>query len=308
MNCFCTIITKSHLPYARALYSSLKEHGDRPIFYVLVTDSIDIKEIDDQGFKPIFLSQLENQELIHKLSDKYKLNSNEFRWSMKPVLLLHLLQFEGYNKVFFLDPDLYFFSSYKYLEDELGDSSFLLSPNWKTMNPYLDEAEFFTNFTDGLYNAGFLGVTRNGIETLIWWANMCLYACERHTQKPLNDDQAYLNLFPIRNPDTKIITHKGCNVAVWNMEECKRNLQEDGTVFINNTYPIIFIHFSHTFDLYFRDKLIVPYLEIYANSLIKHGLNFNIIESANNYSIRQQLRRLNLLQRIKRKLFIFFKL
>lgn len=296
---FCTVISSDFLPFARALFQSINKFGEDIEFTVLIVN--DHQQIGDEKFKVLFPHQLSEKELANKILLKYHNELDGLRWSLKSLLMVHLLEKEGFDQVFFVDPDLYFFSDFSFLTKELEDRSFLLSPHWKQMDPMTDEKEFLANFTDGIFNAGFLGATIKGVETLRWWANMCLYSAKRIVDEPLYADQSYLELFPIRNPDARILTHRGCNVAIWNKEECKRVVSDSGEVLINGIYPIVFVHFSHTYDLYKQDKSLLPYLVEYSNALIENGHPTGIIKPARNYFYRQALKRLTFLQRFKRK-------
>lgn len=296
---FCTVISADFLPFARALFKSIKKFGGDIEFTVLIVN--DYQQFGDEKFKVLFPHQLSEKELTNKILSKYHNELDGLRWSLKSVLMVHLLEMEEFDQVFFVDPDLYFFSDFSSLFEELGDRSFLLSPHWKPMDPSINEKEFLANFSDGIFNAGFLGATIKGIDTLRWWANMCLYSAKRIVDEPLYADQSYLELFPIRNPDSRILTHRGCNVAIWNKDECRRVVSNTGEVLINGKYPIVFIHFSHLFDLYNQDKLLFPFLLEYSNALIENGHPTGIIKPAKNYFYRQALKRLTFLQRLKRK-------
>ena len=45
-NAVCTVITKSYLPYARTLASSLAEHNPDVDLYVLLADKVDVFLVD----------------------------------------------------------------------------------------------------------------------------------------------------------------------------------------------------------------------------------------------------------------------
>jgi hypothetical protein len=216
--------------------------------------------------------------------------------------MIHLLKTDKYEQVFFVDPDLYFYSDFRFLYEELGDHSFLLSPHWGCMHPEKSELYFQRLMTDGLFNAGFLGASPKGLDTLHWWAESCLHACERDKSRGLHDDQGYLNLFPIMSPDTKILRHKGCNVAEWNRFEIPRSLDENGNLILDGRYPLVFIHFSNLGYLVEHDQLLVPYLGRYEEELKKNGFGGGLISSAKSFVNRNRLRRLTILERIIRKM------
>jgi hypothetical protein len=61
----------------------------------------------------------------------------------------------------------------------------------------------------------------------------------------LFDDQKYLDLVPVMDENAHIVRHKGCNVAGWNTDLCKREVIGNG-VLIDGRFPIVFIHFNDT--------------------------------------------------------------
>jgi hypothetical protein len=130
----------------------------------------------------------------------------------------------------------------------------------------------------GLYNAGFVAVNKFALSTLEWWANACLYRCEKNAWRGLFDDQKYLDLVPIIEPKTLVLNHQGCNVAEWNREVCKRSINQSGNVLINEKWPVIFIHFNKTTIQCFlnkEDELLKDYFYEYISLLKKHNSNLN---------------------------------
>src|SRR5205085_1046876 len=152
-------------------------------------------------------------------------------------------------------------------------SSILLTPHWRTSDPLEDEPAFLSLFTDGLYNAGFVGANKNGIPALHWWAQACHYRMETNEALGLKDDQPYLNVLPVEFENVKIVRHKGCNVASWNHFECKR-VQVGDKILINGVYPIVFMHFNRlqfTEILKGHDGLLLPYLEKFKKTFEENG-------------------------------------
>jgi hypothetical protein len=244
---FCTIITADFIHYALSLYESLSNYKDLESFYILVADqkiSFNNLESKFSAIQILYPEEVCNDEYGQQIQQKYQTNNMDcFRWSMKSVLIKYLLE-TGYDQVFFLDPDLYFYNSFDFLSQELEGNSVLLSPHWRASNPYDDPANFAILLNKGLFNAGFIGVSKAGIPAMEWWAQVCAYECIKAPERGVFDDQAYLNLMPIYFEGVKILRHKGCNVANWNQVECKRTINQDGKVLINNQWEIVFIHFT----------------------------------------------------------------
>lgn len=297
---FCTVITHDFIPFAKTLFQSIRKFDHGVDCFALVIDR-DSSEIFSD-FEILLPKSLSEAHLVKDFYSKYQDRSDALRWSLKSVLMIHLLKTGKYDQVFFVDPDLYFVGDFKFLYQELADQSFLLSPNWGCLKPEKSELYFQNSQTDGIYNAGFLGATIQGLDTLRWWAKMCLNACEINRSKGLHDDQGYLNHFPIRNPDARVISHRGCNVAEWNRFENIRGLNDNGEVVINGIYPLIFIHFSNIPFLVEHDPLLIPYLKEYELELKKNGFEGDFFAPALKVANRRRLMKLSITERIFRKL------
>ena len=195
-----------------------------------------------------------------------------FRWSIKPVFINFLLD-QNYDQVFYLDCDLHFFASFDFLSDDLDGNGVLLTPHWRASNPQMDEFNFSVLQTSGLFNAGFVGVSRHGRQAMEWWATVCAYKCKKASNEGLFVDQAYLDLLPVYFDNIKIEKHRGCNVANWNQIECERIVSENGQVKIKGCFEIVFIHFTKSTIKGIKsgqDYLLRPYLNEYQKSLDSH--------------------------------------
>lgn len=264
---FCTISTNDHLFKVDALFSSLNDVGCDSDMICLATQLGE--EVIQNGIllRP---DSIELGEIGRVLKTKYSETSDHLRWSLKPVLIKALLN--KYDKVIYLDNDIFFFNSPAFLWSELDDKDVLLTPHNYPRNPQENQNWLEANFKVGLYNAGFIGVNKKAKQVIDWWANCCLYRCEKSWFRGLFDDQKYLDLVPIVHPNTKILEHKGCNVAGWNVDICQRTPSSSGEVTINETWPIVFIHFngfSVRAIINGEDASLRPHLNQYLASLQK---------------------------------------
>ncbi len=262
---FCTISTNSHLFKVDALFASLKEVGCSSELVCLATQAGNGSIKNGRLLRP---GSIELGLVGEAIKAKHHETSDCLRWSLKPVLIRALL--EEYDKVIYLDNDLFFFSLPSFLWSELDSNDILLTPHHYPRNPKENQNWLEANFKVGLYNAGFVGVNRNAKHVMDWWAECCLYRCEKSLIRGLFDDQKYLDLVPVMHGSTKILDHKGCNVAGWNVEVCKRLVDGDGSVSIDGKWPIVFIHFngfSVRTILHGNDQLLRPHLTQYVNQL-----------------------------------------
>ncbi len=274
-NAFCTIITRSHLPYACALRASLSVFDKEVILYVLMVDetgSGNFKTPD--GMRLLSLKDLSGIKYATEMQDKYMTEGDydRIRWSMKPILMSYLLR--DFQKIIYVDSDIFFFNDYSFLFEYLEDNQILLTPHWLTADPRVKGVTVFrNNFIHGIYNAGFIAVNKKGGQLLTWWIQACLYKCEKETSNGFFDDQTYLSLLPILFKGVHILKHRGCNVAGWNYLESMRLKEAGGQVLVRGKYPIIFIHFSiATIDYIHtkRDPHLAPFMTQYQTSVLKH--------------------------------------
>jgi hypothetical protein len=303
MRTFCTIITSDYFPYAAVLYQSLIQFNKNEKLIVLVCDDgiVKFEETSYPGIKLIKIDKLYQFGETDLLYKKYALDEMDaFRWSMKPVLLRYLLQ-SGYQQAVYVDCDIFFFDDYNFLFSGLNEYDVLLTPSWRTNEPGQHREEFIALYTDGLYNAGFIGASHNGIPALEWWTRACLFKVEINHSEGLFVDQKYLDAMSIMFSNVGTVQHKGCNIAFWNQHVCKR-IQVNGKVLINGGQPIVFIHFSNKYIqelLDGNDPLIFPYFQKYENTFAKTGFQLShFIKSLPEY------RKPNSLQLMKRKLLV----
>jgi hypothetical protein len=274
---FCTITTYSHLYKVKALADSLSRRGNSVMLHTLCIDHAK-PEADTELVKYYGLTDVSASACGKQIIEKYANDKDKTRWSLKPVFLTYLLNLIDTDRVIYLDNDLCFFDDYAFLFDELQQHSFILTPHHYKYNPKAEQNWLEANYRVGLYNAGFVGVNKNAIPHLSWWADCCLYRCEKNPMRGLFDDQKYLDLIPIMCEDTKVLTHKGCNVADWNTEICKR-VDVNGKTTINGVYPIVFIHFNVTTIraiIEKREPLLNTFFEDYLKLLQKYNPSITI--------------------------------
>ncbi len=273
MQTFCTIITADYLPFAKVLYASLQKNVPDTSLQILVVDNNDFTSSPD--FVIHSIDSVVTSPVAKGIYKKYAhTNPDHFRWALKPVFISYLLQ-NGFDKVIFTDPDIFFVNNFSFLFDELDTNNILLTPHWANLNPVENEGSLLDLLRGGLFNAGFIGANKKGKEAINWWAEMCHYKMEINITSGLYDDQKYLIILPVHFPDVKILKHQGCNLASWNVQTCKREII-NGKLTINQRFDPIFIHFNRETIVNIlnrNDNLLHPFLEEYIQLFNNEGFD-----------------------------------
>jgi hypothetical protein len=286
MNTFCTIITADYLPKAIVLYKSLKVYDENVLLEVLIVDEHNSSSLAPvpEGIHIVSVKNLSGNPLLDSIYERYAHPYiDHFRWALKPLFLSYLI--ERFDKVIYVDCDIYFTNDYTFLLRELDQSSVLLTPHWHSIDPVKNERSFIATFTEGIFNAGFIAVNKHSTDALQWWLHACHFKMGSFANIGIQDDQKYLDIFPVFFEGTKIIQHKGCNVAAWNTENCRRTLI-NGNVLINDEFPIIFIHFNDMLIkqiLRGHDPLLVPFLDQYVKLFEAEGFSLSSFTKEINY-------------------------
>jgi hypothetical protein len=259
-NAVCTVITKSYLPYARTLASSLAEHNPDVDLYVLLADKVDnYFNPALEPFKFIYLEDLSDTQTVEQMCFYY----TPFELCCALRGFLHEYMFERTNaqKWLFLDSDIMVYNSLDIIFEQLENSSILLTPHRtnplpSTYTPY--EINFLRN---GLYNAGFLGLKRTDTSKVFisWFKDMLRrfsFNDSSSQEKSLGElfvnglslnglfvDQLWLNLVPLYFSEVRFCLEQGANLGHWNLFGKTLTKDKIGNISVNGQ-PILFIHFS----------------------------------------------------------------
>lgn len=242
MNKIITISTVSHLYKAAVLADSIAIHGYELDIWLVADSEILLDFLLPSYCHLRWLNELPTEK-IKLLVDKCPLDSDQFRWSLKPLILQHAI-FEGATSVVYLDNDQYFLQSPETIIAKFYNYSILLSPHFYPDRPEIRGANWFeASFQVGVYNAGFIGVRHDATAFLNWWFNCCLYAVRKSYFRGLFDDQKYLDAVPALFQQVYSHDIPTWNFAAWNDWNIELN-EVGGKLFIGNE-PIVFVHFAN---------------------------------------------------------------
>lgn len=181
-------------------------------------------------------------ERMSRLKQKYKANSDVFRWSLKSVILENAL-LDGAQSAVYLDNDQYFLQSPQEIIDAFQHHSILLTPHFYPSDPTIKGANWFeANFQVGVFNAGFIGVRKDALSFLDWWFTCCTYAVRKSYFRGLFDDQKYLDLVPALFPNVYIHSLPTWNFAAWN--DWTSSLTCQHKQLLIGEQPVVFVHFA----------------------------------------------------------------
>jgi hypothetical protein len=236
---FCTYFDENYCSRALALLRSLEKHCPSFHLFALCMDDVSYQKIcrlQLSAVTPIALKQLEaaKPELLKIKASRSRV---EYYWTCGPVFILYALHLVPVlDLITYLDADLFFFSGLQPLYDEMEGSSIGIIEH-----RFSFKHEKRLKF--GIYNVGWLAFRRDeiGLQCLQWWSEKCIEWCFDYVEDSRFGDQKYLDDWPVRFKNVRVIQHKGANVAVWNVAN-HDIVEQNGKIFVDDQ-PLIFFHF-----------------------------------------------------------------
>lgn len=148
------------------------------------------------------------------LIEKYSQRSDEYRWAMKAVVLIELLQ-RGFDFGLFLDPDTYTVSDVTDIHHTMLGHPISVFPHFRDPDhEYLRKVLY----KDGFFNGGMLGATANGLRYLNNLFKRCLSEMTKDPARSRWDDQKYFDLFTLETPNLHVNLDRGIDYNPWNYE------------------------------------------------------------------------------------------
>ncbi|MBP1617532.1 MAG: hypothetical protein H6Q14_1359 [Bacteroidetes bacterium] len=285
MNAIFTICAKNYLAQALTLKESIYKHNKGVDFFLFLADE------KTAAVSDIELVALDDSWLPNWKSLAFKYNVIEFSTSIKPFCFSKLFE-QGYDKVIYLDPDIYVTDNLEEIFSSLDNYSMVVTPHYNHI-----ETNYTGSVTEeellfvGIYNLGFGAIRNNvvGKQIVEWWKNRLYDKCYADKEDSLHVDQRWIDFLPGFFPDDVLISHHaGVNIAIWNLHERQLIIQDSKYVIqdfrVDKEYPLLFFHFSG-FDPYNRTVInrrhprfnidvfpsFIPIIEEYANLEYKNG-------------------------------------
>lgn len=240
-----TSCAANYIPKARVLGSSVKQfHNDIDVFLLLADELPDHFDLAQEPFdkvveaKDLRIPEFERWMFKHRIVEACT--------AVKPFMLQHLLA-EGYDQVFYFDPDIALFFPLTEMLAEFDYASILLTPHQcvpETTDEAIKDNEI-CSLKHGVFNFGYVGVQNDetGRAYAQWWADRCYYACFEDIANGNFTDQKWNDLTPALFDRVKILKSPVYNVATWNYTQrrVEGTLDEGFTI---NGQPLVFHHFT----------------------------------------------------------------
>lgn len=287
LNNFYTYFDSHFLCRGLALYYSLSLYVKEFNLFVLCLDDkcFDaISRLSLPNITPVSIHQLEKDDIA--LSEvKQHRSKIEYYFSCTAAFGCYLFRHNPINFLTYLDGDTYFYSSPEAFLDTIQSYSIAITPH--RFPSYKRENEKY-----GIYNVGWVSFKRDeeGLACLAKWREECLEWCYNRLEGERFGDQKYLDTWPKRYNNLKIIDHLGINAAPWNLEEV--NVQvKDREIYINKD-PLILFHFHNLYrvaaNVY---KLGLASYDVKINAIIKNYIYKPYVEHVK--TIHKEIKNIN---------------
>ncbi|PYF75458.1 hypothetical protein [Pedobacter nutrimenti] len=258
-NCAFTIVAKNYIGLARILEKSFKDNNPETDFFVFVVDEFDdmtnATNLPDNLIFARSILEIPDDKWID-MSFKYDLT--EFCTSIKPTCFMHLLKRTEYEKIIYLDPDIYVYNSFDVIFKMLDEQSIVITPHFSIIQDiHLGETPERDLMGNGVFNLGFCAIKRSEIakRMLTWWSERLFDKCYIDSYETYFTDQKWMDFLPcFFNSDELLVTrHLGMNIAPWNFFERKIFLKNE-KLFVTSrnretdtekvVLPVLFVHYS----------------------------------------------------------------
>lgn len=248
-----TIVAKNYIGLAQVLEKSVRRNSDAD-FFIFVADEFEDNEVEIPSNVIIGKTNLSiTAALWTEMSFKY--NLVEFCTAIKPYCFNFLFDKKGYDKIIYLDPDVYVFNSLNPVFGDLDNHSILITPHiLDIQTPFKGPYSDYLFLLNGTFNLGFIGLKKSddSFKMLHWWKDRLNDQCFFDNDRGMATDQKWINLLPafFDSSVLKISFDRGLNVAPWNYHE-REIVVRDHQLFVgkrddenSDLTPLKFVHFS----------------------------------------------------------------
>ncbi len=155
-----------------------------------------------------------------------------------PVLICHCFDlFVEADAIAYVDSDLYFFGAASLVFEAQAAADIAIVPHrFPGRLRHLEKC--------GIYNVGWVSFRRSqvGLDCVEWWKERCLEWCYDRVEGGNYADQGYLDAMPRQFGSVAIVSHRGVNLAPWNVEDV--SIRRDGIRILVDEVPLLCYHFQ----------------------------------------------------------------
>lgn len=238
-NYYCTYFDSNYLPRGIAMIRSLCRQDQCAAIYVLCLDdaTYDVMSNSNENVILIHISDLllADPEFASSRNNRTQI---EWYFTATSCLVNFIVQKNpSIQNLYYLDSDLYFYSSIQPLINESKNASAQVIEH--RFSPQMQHLIVY-----GRFNVGWIGfsTTLEGLELISDYRSSCIDWCYEKLEGDRYGDQKYLDQWPKKFPGCVISNQHGANVAVWNISGRILTIQNNDFFIDGN--KLIFYHFQ----------------------------------------------------------------
>lgn len=237
---YCSYFDHRYLTKGLAMIRSLRWHAANAEVWVLClsreAENI-LSAMQEPGIHLLTLDQIEVGDTKLAAAKADGRNMVEYYFTLTPSLVRYVQKLAPADAIVtYLDGDLWFTADPQPIYDEMRDASVLIIPHG--FAPRMRHLEKF-----GRYNVGWVSF-RNDVQgqaCALWWRERANEWCFDRLDNGRFADQGYLDQFPTLFTGTHVLTHRGANVAPWNVGAAP--LTQKGERIYAGGDAVLFFHF-----------------------------------------------------------------
>ncbi|MFA6224510.1 MAG: glycosyltransferase family 4 protein [Desulfomonilaceae bacterium] len=236
-----TIVSCNYFHYAKTLMQSVRKVDlISDLFVVLVDEGYNPEHYASNVFEVINFKDI---PIPQRKKMCFQYDILELNTAVKPFAIKCLFT-KGYQKVVYLDPDIFVYSSLERTFCSLESYHAVVTPH---LTEPLDD-KFRPADLDilraGIYNLGFFAVkpTAEVQKFIDWWADKLSDHCRVAISEGIFVDQKWCDFIPSFVSQVLVEHDPGMNVAYWNLKH-REVTDQDGAYFVGSS-RLIFFHFS----------------------------------------------------------------
>jgi len=196
------------------MYESLRGNCDSFHLYVFAFDDRCYEILGGLALEKVTVISLKEFESSELLALKPMRTRAEYCWTCTPSIIRYSIDQFELDHCTYLDADLYFWNSPKYLLEEMGENSILITEH--RYPPRYDQSK-----KSGKYCVQFMTFRddERGNKALNWWRDACNVWCYDRFEGGKFGDQKYLDDWTERFEGVHVLRHMGGGVAPWNIQQ-----------------------------------------------------------------------------------------